>query len=31
LTLSHFKRNGLIQTEGRKVILVDREGLRSLA
>jgi CRP-like cAMP-binding protein len=31
LTLSHFKRNGLIQTEGRKVILVDREALRSLA
>jgi CRP/FNR family cyclic AMP-dependent transcriptional regulator len=30
LTLSHFKRNGLIQTEGRKVILVDREALRSL-
>ncbi len=31
LTLSQFKRKGLIQTEGRKVILVDREGLRSLA
>jgi CRP-like cAMP-binding protein len=30
LTLSHFKRNGLIQTEGRKVILVDREALRAL-
>jgi CRP-like cAMP-binding protein len=31
LTLSQFKRKGLIQTEGRKVILADREGLRSLA
>jgi CRP-like cAMP-binding protein len=31
LTLSQFKRKGLIQTEGRKIILVDREGLRSLA
>lgn len=31
LTLSQFKRKGLIQSEGRKVILVDREGLRSLA
>jgi CRP-like cAMP-binding protein len=31
LTLSQFKRKGLIQTEGRKVILVDREGLRTLA
>jgi CRP/FNR family cyclic AMP-dependent transcriptional regulator len=30
LTLSQFKRKGLIQTEGRKVILTDREGLRSL-
>jgi CRP/FNR family cyclic AMP-dependent transcriptional regulator len=30
LTLSQFKRKGLIQTEGRKVILVDREALRSL-
>ena len=31
LTLSQFKRKGLIQTEGRKVILADREGLRALA
>ena len=31
LTLSQFKRSGLIQTEGRKVILADREGLRALA
>ena len=31
LTLSQFKRKGFIQTEGRKVILADREGLRSLA
>jgi CRP-like cAMP-binding protein len=31
LTLSQFKKNGLIQTEGRKVILADREGLRALA
>jgi CRP/FNR family cyclic AMP-dependent transcriptional regulator len=31
LTLSMFKRKGLLQTEGRKLILVDREGLRSLA
>jgi CRP/FNR family transcriptional regulator, cyclic AMP receptor protein len=31
LTLSQFKRKGLIQTEGRKVILVDREGLKALA
>jgi CRP-like cAMP-binding protein len=30
LTLSQFKRKGLIHTEGRKVILADREGLRSL-
>lgn len=30
LTLSQFKRKGLILTEGRKVILTDREGLRSL-
>jgi hypothetical protein len=29
--LSQFKRKGLIQTEGRKVILADREGLRALA
>jgi CRP/FNR family transcriptional regulator, cyclic AMP receptor protein len=31
LTLSQFKRKGFIETEGRKVILADREGLRSLA
>ena len=31
LTLSQFKRNGLIQTDGRKMILADREGLRALA
>ena len=31
LTLSQFKRKGYIQTEGRKVILADREGLRSLS
>lgn len=31
LTLSQFKRKGLIHTEGRKVILADREGLRTLA
>lgn len=31
LTLSQFKKNGLIQTDGRKVILSDREGLRALA
>lgn len=30
LTLSQFKRKGYIQTEGRKVILADREGLRAL-
>lgn len=30
LTLSNFKRKGFIQTDGRKVILVDREGLRAL-
>jgi CRP/FNR family cyclic AMP-dependent transcriptional regulator len=30
LTLSQFKRKGFIHTEGRKVILADREGLRSL-
>ncbi len=30
LTLSQFKRKGYIHTEGRKVILADREGLRSL-
>jgi CRP/FNR family transcriptional regulator, cyclic AMP receptor protein len=31
LTLSHFKRKGLIQTDGRKVILADRDGLKALA
>jgi len=31
LTLSQFKRKGLIQTEGRRVILHDLEGLRALA
>jgi len=31
LTLAQFKRKGLIHTEGRKVILADREGLRALA
>jgi CRP/FNR family cyclic AMP-dependent transcriptional regulator len=31
LTLSQFKRKGLIATEGRKVILADSEGLRALA
>ena len=31
LTLSQFKRKGLIQTEGRRVILADHEGLRALA
>jgi CRP/FNR family cyclic AMP-dependent transcriptional regulator len=31
LTLSQFKRKGLIQTEGRRVILSDPEGLRALA
>lgn len=30
LTLSQFKRNKYIATEGRKIILIDREGLRSL-
>jgi CRP/FNR family transcriptional regulator, cyclic AMP receptor protein len=30
LTLSQFKRNKLIATDGRKIILVDREGLRAL-
>ena len=30
LTLSQFMRKGYIHTEGRKVILADREGLRSL-
>jgi CRP/FNR family transcriptional regulator, cyclic AMP receptor protein len=31
LTLSQFKRRGFIHTEGRKVILADRDGLRALA
>jgi CRP-like cAMP-binding protein len=30
LTLSQFKRRGLIQTDGRRVIVADREGLRAL-
>ena len=30
LTLSQFKRNKLITTEGRKIIITDREGLASL-
>jgi CRP/FNR family transcriptional regulator, cyclic AMP receptor protein len=31
LTLSQFKRKGLIHTDGRKVILSDPEGLKALA
>lgn len=31
LTLSMFKKKGLIATDGRKVIISDREGLRALA
>lgn len=31
LTLSQFKRKGLIQTDGRRVILSDLEGLRAIA
>ncbi len=31
LTLSQFKRRGFINTDGRKVILSDRDGLRALA
>jgi CRP/FNR family transcriptional regulator, cyclic AMP receptor protein len=31
LTLSQFKRKGLIATDGRKVILADRDGLKALA
>ncbi|MGD0836999.1 MAG: Crp/Fnr family transcriptional regulator [Polyangia bacterium] len=31
LTLSQFKRKGYVSTEGRRVILSDREGLRALA
>ena len=30
LTLSQFKRKGLIATDGRKVILADRDGLKAL-
>jgi CRP/FNR family transcriptional regulator, cyclic AMP receptor protein len=30
LTLSQFKRNKLIATDGRKIILVDRESLKAL-
>lgn len=31
LTLSQFKRKGLLVTEGRKIILTDREALKSMA
>ncbi|HMU38693.1 MAG TPA: Crp/Fnr family transcriptional regulator [Pseudomonadota bacterium] len=31
LTLSQFRRSGLIATEGRRVILSDQEGLQALA
>jgi len=31
LTLSQFKRRGLIQSDGRKVVLTDREGLKAIA
>jgi CRP/FNR family cyclic AMP-dependent transcriptional regulator len=31
LTLSQFKRRGLIRTDGRRVIIADREGLRALS
>jgi CRP-like cAMP-binding protein len=31
LTLAQFKKKGLISTDGRKVIIADREGLRALA
>jgi CRP/FNR family transcriptional regulator, cyclic AMP receptor protein len=31
LTLAQFKRKGFISTDGRKVIIADREGLRALA
>ena len=31
LTLSQFRRKGLIQTEGRKVIIADKEGLKALS
>ncbi len=30
LTVSQFRRKGYIQTDGRKLIVTDREGLRSL-
>ena len=30
LTLSQFKRKGLIQSEGRRIILADREGLKAI-
>ncbi|MCC6750709.1 MAG: Crp/Fnr family transcriptional regulator [Deltaproteobacteria bacterium] len=30
LTLSHFKKKKLISSDGRKVIITDREGLRAL-
>ncbi len=31
LTLSQFKRKGLIQSEGRRIILADREGIKAMA
>jgi CRP/FNR family transcriptional regulator, cyclic AMP receptor protein len=31
LTLSQFKRKGLIHSEGRRIILADREGLKAIA
>lgn len=31
LTLAQFKKKGLVQSDGRKVILVDREGLRAMS
>ncbi|MCB9556652.1 MAG: Crp/Fnr family transcriptional regulator [Deltaproteobacteria bacterium] len=31
LTLSQFKQNGLITTDGRQVIVTDQEGLRALS
>jgi CRP/FNR family cyclic AMP-dependent transcriptional regulator len=30
LTLSQFKRKGLLQSEGRRLILADREGLKAI-
>jgi CRP/FNR family transcriptional regulator, cyclic AMP receptor protein len=30
LTLSEFKRSGLISTDGRKIIITDRDGLQAL-